>query len=164
MHRLKIAPLTRIAFAPFGDVIETDGAHHYPINQGSTVRFHDLAQVDVAEGNGHPLINVFRATPLPLPIEIRLLERHPLGSQAFISLNERRFLVVVADEVAHPGPEHLHAFLSNGQQGVSYRRNAWHHFVLALDRETDFLVIDRGGPGENCEEIRLAEKVFVDLA
>ena len=34
-------PLTREAFAPFGDVIETEGAHHYPINQGTTERYHD---------------------------------------------------------------------------------------------------------------------------
>jgi ureidoglycolate lyase len=163
MHRLEISPLTRAAFAPFGDVIETDGAHHYPINQGSTIRFHDLARVDVAEGEGRTLLNLFRATPLPLPIEIRLLERHPLGSQAFIPLGERRFLVVVADNVATPSAEHLHAFLSNGRQGMNYRRNTWHHFVLALDQVTDFLVIDRGGPGENCEEIQLGKGVFVAM-
>jgi ureidoglycolate lyase len=164
VHRLETKPLTRASFAPFGDVIETDGAHHYPINQGSTIRFHDLARVDVTARAGHPLLNVFRATPLPLPIEIKLLERHPLGSQAFIALGERRFLVVVAEDLARPGPQHLHAFLTNGKQGVNYRRNTWHHFVLALDQATEFIVIDRGGEGENCEEIHLAEGIIVGAA
>lgn len=163
MHRLQVVPLTRAAFAPFGDVIETDGAQQYPINQGSTTRFHDLARVDVDERAGHALLNLFRATPLPLPIEIRLLERHPLGSQAFVPLGERRFLVVVADHVADPDAQHLHAFLTNGKQGVNYRRNTWHHFVLALDQVTDFLVIDRGGPGENCEEIHLGEGILLAM-
>jgi ureidoglycolate lyase len=160
-HRLQVTPLTRAAFAPFGDVIETQGSQHYAINKGSTIRFHDLARIDVTEGVGHALLSIFRAAPLPSPIEIKLLERHPLGSQAFIPLAERRFLVVVADPVANPGSQHLHAFVSNGRQGVNYHRNTWHHFALALDQVTDFLVVDRGGPGENCDEIRLVESAVI---
>ena len=55
---LTIEPLTREAFAPFGDVIELEGAKQFPINQGTTIRFHDLANVDVGEG-GRALISLF---------------------------------------------------------------------------------------------------------
>ncbi|MBR7539978.1 ureidoglycolate lyase, partial [Mycobacterium tuberculosis] len=78
-----IEPLTREAFAPFGDVIELEGAKQFPINQGTTIRFHDLANVDVG-GGGRALISLFRGQPRTLPFEVEMLGRHPRGSQAFI--------------------------------------------------------------------------------
>jgi len=36
MRTLTIEPLTKEAFAPFGDVIETDGSDHFMINSGMT--------------------------------------------------------------------------------------------------------------------------------
>ena len=148
---LSVRPLTREAFEPFGEVIETDGAHHYPINQGSTERYHDLCSVDVAAEEGVPLISVFRGQPFTLPIELKMVERHPLGSQAFMPVSPRPFLVVVA-ECGETGPGALHAFLSANGQGVNYRRNVWHHPLIALEQTSDFLVVDRGGPGENLQE------------
>ena len=47
MPTLRPEPLTAAAFAPFGDVIELAGAKQFPINAGTTIRFHDLAKVDV---------------------------------------------------------------------------------------------------------------------
>ena len=80
MRSLAIEPLTREAFAPFGDVIELDGARHFPINAGTTERYHDLARIDVGDADGRVLVNVFRAQPFRFPIEIRRMERHPFGS------------------------------------------------------------------------------------
>ncbi len=77
-------------------MIELDGARHYPINEGTTERFHDLAKVDVSTQGGRPLINVFRAQPRAWPIEIAMMERHPLGSQAFVPLSDAPYLIVVA--------------------------------------------------------------------
>ena len=93
---LTIEPLTRSTFAPFGTVIETEGATRLPINQGTTTRFDALTAVDVAAGGGSPIISLFRGTRRPDPIAIRLLERHPLGSQAFYPLVDAEWLVVVA--------------------------------------------------------------------
>ena len=143
-------PLTREAFAPFGDVIERADAQRLLINQGTTVRFHDLASVDVGRG-GHPLISIFRAEPRPTPIAIRMVERHPLGSQAFYPLAPRDWLVVVCRGAAAPDPATLRCFRATGEQGVNYRPNTWHHPLLVL-RPQDFLVVDRGGPGDNLEE------------
>ena len=149
---LHVEPLTRAAFAPFGDVIETDGAEHFEINAGTTIRFHDLARVDVGAEGGHTLVNIFRARPLPMPLTVAMVEKHPLGSQAFVPLDAAPFLVVVAPPGETVAPEDLRAFLAEGGQGVNYARGVWHHPVIALDRETDFLVIDRGGPGDNLAE------------
>lgn len=161
---LKTEPLTRAAFAPFGDVIEVVGAHHYPINENTTERFHDLAYVDTGADGGQPLINVFRGQPRPRPIAIRLMERHPLGSQAFYPLQDRDYLVVVADPREKLIPQTLRAFRATGRQGVNYGRNIWHHPLLVLESDSDFLVIDRGGVGENLEEVWFAEseKIFLE--
>ncbi len=155
MTKLTPQPLTRATFAPFGDVIETAGAEHFTINEGNTERFHDLARVDVESGGGRALINVFRAQPLALPIAIAMMERHPLGSQAFVPLEARPFLVVVAAPETRPDPTDLRAFLAQAGQGVNYAKGVWHHPVLALEVETDFLVVDRGGPGDNVDVVTL---------
>ena len=86
MRSLTIEPLSKEAFAPFGDVIETDGSDHFMINNGSTMRFHKLATVETAEPEDKAIISIFRADALDMPLTVRMLERHPLGSQAFIPL------------------------------------------------------------------------------
>lgn len=148
-------PLTAEAFAPFGDVIAFDApAEVREINDGHCLRFHDLARLELDAEAGRPLVSLFRASPLPLPIRVQRMERHPLSSQAFYPLGARPWLVVVAP----PGPfdpAAVRAFLARGDQGVNYRPGTWHHFCLALGQVSDFLVIDRGGPGENCDEVEL---------
>lgn len=148
---LQIEPLTIEAFEPFGDVIEPDNAREIRlINGGTTTRFHDLAPVDVATEGGRPLISIFRGKPFALPVVIAMMERHPLGSQAFIPLSPRPFLIAVApDEGGRPGTPRI--FLATGR-GVAYNRGTWHHPLLALEDVSDFLVVDRGGDGMNLEE------------
>ena len=163
--RLKIEPLTRAAFAPFGDVIELEGSRHFTINQGTTERYHDLAGIDVTAGGGRTAFNIFRGQPRGFPFKIELVERHPLGSQAFMPLNGRPYLVVVAENDARGDPGRLRAFRAEGLQGVNYARNVWHHPLIALDEVSDFVVIDREGPGDNCEERTLeGEEVWLELA
>jgi ureidoglycolate lyase len=160
MKTLTLEPLTREAFAPFGDVIELEGARQIPINLGTTMRYHDLAHIDVAEGGGRPLLNVFRGEPRALPFEVRMLERHPLGSQAFVPLTDAPYLIVVAPQ-GELVPALMRAFVSRGWQGVNYAKGVWHHPLIALDRVSDFVVIDRGGEGHNCDEQTLPESVWL---
>ena len=149
---LTATALSAEAFAPFGDVIEIEGRSSWSINEGTCRRFDDLAQVDVAEAGGRPLISVFEASPRSLPLPIRALERHPLSSQAFFPLEARPFLVVVAEAGPRPKADGIHVYLCTGHQGVNYRRNTWHHSLIAIGETSRFLVVDRGGPGDNCEE------------
>ncbi|ATU92434.1 ureidoglycolate lyase [Phyllobacterium zundukense] len=156
---IDVRPLTKAAFAPFGDVIETEGAELRIINNGTTERFHDLATIDVAGDKARVLVNIFRGMAFTPPIDIRMLERHPLGSQAFMPLQNRPFLVVVAED-AGGRPGHPVAFLCKANQGVNYGRNVWHHPLISLEEASDFLVIDRGGEGDNLEEFFFDDVVY----
>lgn len=146
-------PLTAEAFAPFGDVIEVDdNKQHFAINDGNTERYHDLADIDV--GTGKAIVSIFRSTPLPQPISLRMMERHPLGSQAFVSMTGLPYLVVVAPAGEFDASK-MEVFIAQGNQGVNYHTATWHHYCLALHQESDFLVVDRAGDGDNCDVVTL---------
>ena len=144
-------PLTRDAFAPFGQVIETAGAHHYPINAGNCERYHDLARVELGGVHPRPLISIVHGRHYTLPLTLRMVERHPLGSQAFYPLSAHPFLVVVAsDESGTPGTPR--AFLTGPGQGINIAMNTWHGVLTPIEADADFLCVDRGGEGNNLEE------------
>ncbi|MPW17211.1 ureidoglycolate lyase [Paraburkholderia sp. CNPSo 3157] len=160
MKTLAIEPLTREAFAPFGDLIELEGAKQIPINLGTTIRYHDLAKVDVADQDGRTLVNLFRGQPRVLPFEVKMLERHPLGSQAFIPLNDKPYLVVVAP-AGLLDESKIRAFVTSGWQGVNYAKAVWHHPLIALGEVSDFIVVDRGGEGLNLNEQDLTASLWL---
>ncbi len=148
---LDIVPLTKSAFASFGDVIEADPAAMRYINSGTTERFHALAAAEAVGEGARVIINLFRGQPRAFPYDIGMMERHPLGSQSFSPISGRPYLVVVSeDEDGRPGRPRV--FLARGDQGVNYRRNVWHHPLMSLSFVSDFLVVDREGPGNNLEE------------
>jgi ureidoglycolate lyase len=153
--------LTPENFAPFGDVIEVnDNAKNFSINDGFTQRYHDLAEVDVTQENGRTLINIFRSTPLDQPVSIKMMERHPLSSQAFIPMGQQPFLVVVAPK-GELDISKIEVFLASSNQGVNYHKGTWHHYCLALHQISDFIVVDRGGVGNNCDTIKLDGALFI---
>jgi len=155
-------PLTREAFAPFGDVIDTDVASSFLINKGKCRRFHDLAKVEVTGENARVLVSIFRAQPYPMPHRLDMVERHPFGSQAFVPLCPMPFLVVVCpDEDGRPGAPH--AFITEGGQGVNYARNTWHGVLTPIVKEQDFLIVDRCGDGNNLEEFYFNTPYEVEL-
>ncbi|PLX35164.1 MAG: ureidoglycolate lyase [Hyphomicrobiales bacterium] len=151
------APLTPKGFSPFGEVIDTAAADPLLINQGFASRFDDLADIDVEQEGGRPCLSIFRARARAFPLAITMMERHPLGSQAFMPLSGNPFLVVVAPAGDAPPFEGLQAFLAGPGQGVNYRRGVWHFPLIALHEGDSFLVIDRAGPGDNLEEAELGE-------
>ncbi|GAA5143985.1 ureidoglycolate lyase [Thalassotalea piscium] len=154
-------PLTKDTFSAFGDVIEaSEQVKSFSINDGFTQRYHDLAKVDVSDNNGHPLISIFRSTPLEQPIAIRMMERHPLGSQAFIPMGENPYLVVVAP-AGDFNINNIEVFIAQANQGVNYHKGTWHHFCLALGSISDFLVVDRGGDGDNCDVLKLEGSLVI---
>ena len=158
-RRLAIEPLTKDGFAPFGTVIERDGAEIRMINEGTTTRFHALSGVDVATGGGTAILSIFAGTPWPVPVEISMMERHPLGSQAFMPLSDHDWLVVVAptngDDTA-PDFAGLRCFHARGDQGVSYAPDVWHHPLLVRQPQ-EFLVADRAGPAGEADSANLQE-------
>ncbi len=137
--------LTTEAFAPYGDVIEASGDPSFFINADKCGRFHDLANTDFTDGKAG--ISLAQATPYALPLSLTMIERHPLGSQMFMPLNDAPFLVVVSD-----GPETApKAFITNGAQGVNYHRGIWHGVLTPLTAPQPFLIVDYIGTGNNLE-------------
>ena len=155
-------PLTAAAFAPFGDVLSVKDAAPKPINYGHTLRYDTGAALSLDAQKGRPGISIFRATPLPNPINITMMERHPLSSQAFFPLSPHPFLVVVAPK-GDLDPAKICAFIAAPDQGVNYHPGVWHHYLLALEKLSDFLVVDRLGDCENCDEIILPSPLVVEL-
>ena len=157
---LAIRPLTKSAFAPFGDVVEADPATMRLINGGTTERYHALAHPEALGEGAELIVSLFRGQPRSLPYVVDMVERHPFGSQSFHPLQDRPWLVIVArDEDGVPGLPHV--FMASGRQGINYRANTWHHPLMALDKISDFLVVDRSGPGNNLKEYYYSESYIV---
>lgn len=163
MATLPIHPLTAEAFAPFGDVIETEGHDHKVINEGYAKNFFNLAQLEVDREGGRAGLHIFTAQPVIYPLEIKLMERHPLGSQAFMPLQDSPFLMVVAEPGDNLQPGQLRAFISNGRQGINYRPGVWHYPLLVLNPDERFLIVDRIGEQPNCDLHHFAEGEFLTL-
>jgi ureidoglycolate lyase len=160
-RRLSVAPLTRAAFRLFGDVIDASGPADDVANGGAAQVYRDGAAADFDADGGRIRFNVVRTAPQRLPLRIEMLERHPLSAQAFSPLAGASWLVVVAP--AGPlDPDAVVAFRALPSQGVNYRRGVWHHPLIALDKESDFLVIDRAGEGVNLQIERLAAPFLIE--
>ncbi len=153
-------PLTRERFAPFGDVIETAELRSAPMNDVRFERFDDLCAVDVGDGRISVSIATARSATA-LPFRIDMVERHPLGSQAFIPLSPCRMIVVVAQPSGGVEAEDLVAFETNGKQGVNYRPGTWHMPLIAFEAGQRFLIIDRAADAPNCDEHALDEPVML---
>ena len=150
MLEFKIRPLTKEDFAPFGDLLDISGEPDKIINQGNCGRYHNQAGLDFIDGAAG--ISLFDAKPRALPYELEMMERHPLGSQAFIPMNYAPFLIIAAlDNGGTPGLPM--AFLSTSGQAINFHRNVWHGVLTPLHGPGLFAVVDRIGEGANLEEV-----------
>lgn len=149
MSLLSISPLTQSDFEPFGDILQVQSSPTLMINGGNCARYSDLAMLDFSDGRAG--ISIFHAHPYRSPLILSMMERHPLGSQAFIPMSSDPFLVIVApDNGSKPGQPRV--FMTDGLQGVNYHRNVWHGVLTPIEGNGLFTVIDRIGNGHNLEE------------
>ncbi len=160
---LAIEPLTAEAFAPFGTVMDTAVAELRMINGGTTERFHALAVADTETEGGRTILSLFRGQPREFPYAVDMMERHPLGSQAFFPVTKGDWIAVVAPD-AGGRPGQPRAFLVPGHVGVQYARNVWHHPLIAVGEPSDFLVMDREGGGINLEEVSYDAAYLIESA
>ncbi len=160
--KLTPQPLTRERFAPYGDVVESTSIEMQPMNEARFERFDDLCNIDV-DDSGHVAVSITRCrAPTALPLRIVMVERHPLGSQAFVPLKPCRMVVVVAPPGETVEASELKAFVTNGRQGINYHRGTWHMPLIAFDAGQEFLIIDYAGGEPNCEQHELDEVVIVE--
>ena len=161
MRIIRPQPLTREAFAPFGDVISVESAEAKAANQGSAIRSDFTTPLHNARPNAKPNVAVFRSKPRTLPFQIVMLERHTQSSQMFSPMSVARYVVVVAPSTATGEciQDQVQAFLANPLQAINYRAGTWHHPLLVLDREAQFLMVAfEDGSAHDCEELKLTQQ------
>lgn len=156
-----IEPLNPEAFGPYGDIIDASGEPTSMINNGMCARYNNLAQLNF-DPSGQAGISIFEGQPYSLPHTVSLVERHPLGSQAFIPMSDAPFLVVVADDSAGT-PINPKAFLTQRQQGINIHRNIWHGVLTPLKNAALFAVVDWIGKRVNLEEFVVDKPWLVEL-
>ena len=162
MRSLVAQPITREAFAPFGDIIDFGKGSDFAINNGMCDRFHYLAECEAVGEDAKTIISLGRARKYDVPLTLNMMERHPFGSQAFVPLEPYRLLVVVApDDNGKPGEPV--PFVTEPGQGVNYRRNVWHSVLTPFEKQSDFLIVDRHGVENNLEEYFFEEAFSVSI-
>ena len=141
-------PITKENFSKFGDMITTENIKPIEINNGYAKRFDAIAKIDTSNNNGETTISIFSALKRSFPMKVDMMEKHPLGTQAFIPMKETTFLTLVAPEGKKLEMDKIESFVVPKGKGVNYKTGIW-HFPLISTEDMDFLVVDRKGPGEN---------------
>ena len=141
-------PITKENFSKFGDMITTADIKPIEINKGYAKRFDGIANLNTTKNNGETTICIFSAQKRSFPMKIDMMEKHPLGSQAFIPMKQTTFLAFVAPEGDKPDLNKIEAFIVPPEIGVNYNPGIW-HFPLIATEDMNFLVVDRKGSGDN---------------
>ena len=150
MNTLKLTPevLTADNFQLFGEVLSTENKESITINDGFASKFLDIVKLDTKEAEGETSVHIFVAKKRLFPLQITMLENHPFFSQTFIPKNNTPFIVVVAPASQEPVIENIKAFITDGDQGISYSRGVWHFPLISLKDNAQFVVIDRKHNGD----------------
>ena len=152
-------PISKENFSKYGDVITTRDIEPLEINDGYAKRFDGIANLDTSIDGGETTICIFSALKRSFPMKIDMMEKHPLGSQAFIPMQETTFLVLVAPTGDRPDINKIESFIVPPDIGVNYNPGI-RHFPLISTKDMNFLVVDRKGSGDNLvlEDLNKKEK------
>ncbi len=164
--KLSLTPqkLTAEAFAPYGDVVDASTANKtFSMNYGMATRYFDLAEIDIEEKGGKTCISLVHSNAIELPFTVEKMEYHPFGSQLFYPLCEAPFLILVSMPAEVLNANKLELFISDGKQGVNYRKGVWHHYLMPLNSKSQFIVVDRNGNDENCIEAELGDEIILNM-
>ena len=145
---IKPKKITKENFAKFGDVISTQNIKSIDINNGYAKRFNNLANINISTNNGTAIVSIFSALKRSFPMKIDMMEKHPLGSQAFIPMKETNFIAFVAPPDDKPEISKIESFVVSPGIGINYKPSIW-HFPLTSTENMNFLVVDRKGAGDN---------------
>ncbi len=162
MNNIPIEKLDSNVFSRFGNIIEKKNASELrSINQGTTTRYHNISELDLESKNGNSGISIFSGIPRDLPLEIKIMEKHPIASQSFLPIQDYDWLIIVSEEKNElPDLNTLRCFQVNGDTGITYNKNIWHHPLL-VKKKQDFWVIDRINDKEDTS-INLEEYHFTN--
>jgi len=163
MNKISIEQLDINIFSKFGDIIQKKNALELrSINQGTTTRHHNISKLSLESKNGNSAISIFSGSPRDLPIEIKIMEKHPIASQSFLPIQDYDWLIVVCEEKNElPDLNTLRCFHVDGDTGITYNQNVWHHPLL-VKKKQDFWIIDRINDQED-SSINLKEYHFKNI-
>ena len=127
-------PIDTDSFAPYGQLLKV------PAEKG---RYDFQAELSNRRDDAKPNILLARVSAVSLPLDMKVMERHPHSSQAFFPLDAARYIVMVCPDAADGGPDmdRLDAFLINGDQGINYNTATWHHPMTVLDSDAQFAAL-----------------------
>jgi ureidoglycolate lyase len=145
---IKPIEITRKNFAAYGDLISSDNIKAIDINAGYAKRFDNLANINTSRDGGKTIVSIFSTLKRTFPMKIDMMEKHPLGSQAFIPMKETNFIVLVAPPGDKPEISKIESFVVSRGIGINYKPDIW-HFPLISTENMNFLVMDRKGTGDN---------------
>lgn len=125
--RLKVQPMTREAFAPYGVLIDSRGS------------------VEIDLGEGKPALT--GATAERRPFRFDFMARHKRTMQVFSPLVSSQFVIAVAppSEPGVPQVERVAAFLVDGRLPYAYHKGTWHTPPFPVGEWASYLVVDRTG-------------------
>jgi len=148
--KIKFEPkkVSKKNFKKFGQIIDTSKKKYLKINNGYARRYDNLGKIDTSTKMGKTIVSIFSAKKRRFPMKIDMMEKHPLGSQAFVPMKETSFLVFVAPKAKFPNLKKIESFRIPKQTGINLNPGIW-HFPLISTKNMNFLVIDRKGKGNN---------------
>ena len=160
INKIEIESINLDNFSEFGHIIHKDFAFEkILINQSTTIRHHNISDLALNNEDGISAISIFSGSPRSIPIEIKIMEKHPIGSQSFLPVQNIDWLIVVSKEKNDmPDLDAMRCFRIQGDVGITYKKNVWHHPLL-VRKNQDFWIVDRIKKDEN-PSINLKEYHF----
>jgi len=148
--KIKIKPkkINKTNFSKFGQIIDTSKKKYFRINNGYAKRYDNLGKINTSLNKGRTIVSIFSAKKRKFPMKVDMMEKHPLGSQAFVPMKETSFLVFVAPKGNKPDLKKIQSFRIPKQTGINLNPGIW-HFPLISTKDMNFLVVDRKGKGNN---------------
>ena len=155
---LKAEPLTREAFAPFGQVLS--------YQPGDILRRNFAAELVNDRPDAKPNLRVQYTAPTPMPHLATKIERHSHSSQMFAPIAGVGCLVVVfpSDAAGAPILSEGRAFRARGDQAINYAKGVWHHGFMAADPGGVYLMLrwEDGTTGDE-EFLTLEEPILIEV-
>ena len=160
---LQIKKISKDNFSQYGQLISTQDIEFQNINEKTTRSFYDLVNIEIYGEDKQCRVNIFKSIKRNFPLEINMLENHPLSSQAFIPLQKTNFIVVVAPISKEPDVNHIEAFHLFPDEGINFKPKVWHFPLIAIEN-SNFLTIDKKDSNNNLEiyNFQNNDKIFLN--
>ena len=155
--------LNKENFSSYGDVLSIENSDSILINEGYAQKHFNLATLDATQNGGKSALHIYVAKQREFPLKINMLEKHPHFSQAFIPRSNKPFLVLVCLGDESPDLNTLQAFITNGDQGVHYKRGIWHFPLISIEDDEQFIVLDRTDCGIKENKVEECIEYYFDV-